>query len=97
MNDIVCEDKGMDFIYVAFCDCSVNAKWTGDFSVGVEVLPDCFCSTAVVLNSAVWGIGFKFNNTNQLIVPNKIICLLAKTLPGICISGNPGNKNKETN
>lgn len=24
-----------------------------DFSVGVEVLPDCFCLTAVVLNSAV--------------------------------------------
>lgn len=56
-----------------------------------------FVVPAVVLNVSLWGIEFKFNNTTKLIVPNKIICLLAKTLPGICISGNPGRGNKETN
>lgn len=67
-----------------------------DFSVGVEVLPDCFCLTAVVLNSAVWGIGFTFNNTTQLIVPNKIICLLDKTLPGI-LATQATKKKQKTN
>lgn len=56
-----------------------------------------FVVPAVVLNASLWGIEFKFNNTTTLIVPNKIICLLAQTLPGICISGNPGRRNKETN
>lgn len=52
---------------------------------------------AAVLNSSVWGIEFTLNNTSQLIVPNKIICLLAKAPPGICISGTTGRKNKEAN
>lgn len=52
---------------------------------------------AAVLNLSVWGIEFTLNNTSQLIVPNKIICLLAKAPPGICISGTTGRKNKEAN
>lgn len=48
MKDIICDDKGIDVIYVSFCDYSINGL--DDFSVGVEILPDCFCLTAVVLN-----------------------------------------------
>ena len=65
----------------------------------IDILLECVscCARCCFECFSVRGIEFTFNNTTELIVPNEIICLLAKTLPGICISGNPGRGNKEAN
>lgn len=77
----------------------------GHFTLG-KVLPDfnCYapasvqmCWSLLTFCYSVWKIEFIFNNTTKLIVPNRIIWQLAKTLPGICISGNAGRRNKEAN